>query len=196
MLIQTVLVINYEADFCVEPSITGASIRLGYASSPLANPICTDNINHSGAFSCGGKVGQYLSILKTFTATIPIFSLTPCTAALFQVKALTISQIRAYSYTANAYNNYVYSTSTINSCQQGNPLSLVVANTGTTAGLLKDSQCYNQNLLDSADSVKFYKIKFAVTRFVQKVTVIGDSASDYANFQSWFLTLGDAEDVT
>jgi hypothetical protein len=83
-------------------------------------------------------------------------------------------QLRVYSYKANLYP-YIYSSSAVDASTAvggANPMTLVVSATGTTAGMLKDSQAYNQNVLMPSASV-FYKITFDIARFIHKLILIG-----------------------
>lgn len=101
------------------------------------------------------------------------------------MKALTISQIRAYSYKANGYAASVFSSSSVASCTSDTPLNLIVASSGTTAGLLKDNACYNQNRLSGIPQVKYYSVAFDTVRYVQKVTILGDIYT-----ANWILSVG------
>jgi hypothetical protein len=66
--------------------------------NPYLNTKCNANPKSSGVYSCGGKIGKYLSLANS------------------RKEYLNICQIRAYSYEANAYTNYQYLTSNIATC--------------------------------------------------------------------------------
>ncbi len=66
---------------------------MGDNSLPYLNTACGAMPLSSGVYSCGGKIGKYLGIYKNKLDA-------------YGNRALNISQIRAYSYTANAYENY------------------------------------------------------------------------------------------
>jgi len=71
---------------------------VGDSPLPINNIACSANPRASGVYSCGGKVGRYLGMYKNYK------------------EAITLCQIRAYSYKANGYTNYQYLTAKISNC--------------------------------------------------------------------------------
>jgi len=78
---------------------------VGDNSLPYLNTACDANPKSSGEYSCGGKIGKYLGIYKNIKN-----EKNP------GLKYLNLSQIRAYSYTANSYRNFEEFTSPIGGC--------------------------------------------------------------------------------
>ena len=88
------MIINREDYVGGANRIIGTDLYVGDNSLPYLNTPCGANPQSSGVYSCGGKIGRYLGIYKNF-APENVGTL-----------VLNISQIRAYSYTANAYQNF------------------------------------------------------------------------------------------
>ena len=83
------MIINRED--CCDERILYTDLYVGDNSLPYENTPCGANPESSGVYSCGGKIGKYLGIYKN---SVPDY---------LGTYILNISQIRAYSYTANAY---------------------------------------------------------------------------------------------
>ncbi len=81
---------------------------------------------------------------------------------------MNICQIRAYAYSANAYTNFEYLTSTIYDCP-------TVSNLILTSEMINSSMCK----MPVVGTFAYYNIVFNVTRFVHAVTLIGDYDSDF-----------------
>ena len=84
--VMDVMIVSRE-DCCIERLI-GTDLYVGDSHIAGNNTPCGANPTSTGVYSCGGKVGKYLGIYKNIKEN------------------LNISQIRAYSYAANAYTNY------------------------------------------------------------------------------------------
>ena len=79
---------------------------------------------------------------------------------------LNISEIRAYSYKSNAYQNFEFLTSSIASCSSDYYLD-------AWTGRLLDNGC--QVPVEPANGLSFFNIVFDVERFVHTVTIVGNS---------------------
>ena len=93
---------------------------------------------------------------------------------------MSICQIRAYPYSANAYTNFQYLTSTINDCAP------TVSNLILTSEMINSSICK----MPVGGTPAYYNVVFNVTRFVHSVTLIGDYSSDFSGSKNWTVTLG------
>ena len=82
---------------------------------------------------------------------------------------MNISQIRAYSYTANAYQNYQYLTSSIWGCAETTNLIYFPGHVTTNVCAMP----LNGN------NPAYYNIVFDVTRFVHGVTLVGTVYLDF-----------------
>ena len=120
---------------------------------PSNNTPCNANPQRSGVFSCGGKVGFYLGLYKPVS------------------DYMNICEIRAYSWTANSYTGYSYNTSPISSC--ATITNLVFPTVSSTP--CKTATCQMPLSGGSSTAPAFYEIAFDITRFVQAITVIGNS---------------------
>ena len=102
-VVQDVMIINREDWSGFANRIVGSDLYVGDSSSPQNNTKCNVMPQSSGVYSCGGKIGYYLGIYNSYRVIT------------------NISQIRAYSYTANAYENYEYLKSALsNNCSDSN----------------------------------------------------------------------------
>jgi len=117
-VVHTVLIINTENTSYiggishqndVEGRIKGSDLYVGDNSLPYQNTPCGANPQSSGVYSCGGKIGRYLGIYKKVQYY------------------LNISQIRAYSYTQNAYPIHEYKTSLIDRCETNTNLAFLLS---------------------------------------------------------------------
>ena len=83
-MVKTVMIINFEINDN-KLDIKGSDLHVGDNIKPNLNTACGADPQFSGVYSCGGKIGRYLGLVKN------------------NHQDLNISQIRAYSYDANAY---------------------------------------------------------------------------------------------
>ena len=96
--VVTIMIINRDENVPIADRIIGSDFYVGDNSIAMNNTPCGANPQGSGVYSCGGKVGQYLGLVKS------------------NYDFINICQIRAYSYAANSYTNFQYLTSGIVNC--------------------------------------------------------------------------------
>jgi len=86
--VVTIMLINRNDSAEYAARIIGSDFYVGDNSIAMNNTPCGANPQDSGVYSCGGKIGQYLGLVKSNSDII------------------NICQIRAYSYAANSYTNF------------------------------------------------------------------------------------------
>ena len=63
-IVKTVMIINRE-DYNTQDRIIGSDLKVGdYSQQPNLNSACGANPQSSGVYSCGGKIGRYLGLVK------------------------------------------------------------------------------------------------------------------------------------
>ena len=62
-MVKTVIIINRE-DHNTQDRIIGSDLKVGDYSQPNLNTACGENPRSSGVYSCGGKIGRYLGLVK------------------------------------------------------------------------------------------------------------------------------------
>jgi len=69
-MVKTVMIINRE-DYG-EYRIIGSDLKVGDNINPNLNTACGENPQSSGVYSCGGKIGRYLGLVKPTTEHLNI----------------------------------------------------------------------------------------------------------------------------
>ena len=63
-MVEDVMIINFELPYDAKFNIIGSDLHVGDNEEPNLNTPCGADPKSSGVYSCGGKVGKYLGIVK------------------------------------------------------------------------------------------------------------------------------------
>lgn len=167
--ISHVLIINTEDAACTSGGgsctdlIKEADLRVGYDPDPALNVACKAGLADSGIFSCGGKVGTYLSIHKA------------------SASELSICEIRAQTHPFN--------TGSVKWGRESASNKIIGGLFDLKSFKLSSTSPTYTNTAGGTTGANSIFIRFPEIRRVHSVTLLGSKDNNWTNSLGWYLCL-------